>query len=193
MTARAYIGILGLQGDFKEHLAVIETLGHSGVLVRHPKDLESVDALIIPGGESTTIGLLMQKNGLVEPILEFAAKEHPIMGTCAGMIVLAKNINGGVPGQVAVGLLDLEVRRNAFGRQVDSFEADVLWKPLNRDIKGVFIRAPAISRIGENVVPVAIFDGEIVGVQQGKIIGISFHPELTDDTSVHQYFISLIN
>ncbi|MFN7017630.1 MAG: pyridoxal 5'-phosphate synthase glutaminase subunit PdxT [Fimbriimonadales bacterium] len=186
------VGVLALQGDFAEHLAMLARLGVEGREVRKLRDLEGVDALIIPGGESTTIGKLMARYGLDEAIRARARQGMPIYGTCAGMILLAKHIEGSE--QPRLGLMDITVRRNAFGRQIESFEADVPFKPTpERPIRGVFIRAPIVSQIGDGVDTLSELEGKIVAVQQGKLLATAFHPELTDDTRVHQHFLSLLS
>ncbi len=186
------VGVLALQGDFAEHLATLARLDVEATEVRKVGDLAQVDALIIPGGESTTIGKLMARYGLDEAIRARAAQGMPIYGTCAGMILLAKHIEGS--DQPRLGLMDITVRRNAFGRQIESFEADILFRPTpDRPIRGVFIRAPIVSQIGDGVDMLSELEGKIVAVQQGKLLATAFHPELTDDTRVHQYFLSLIS
>ncbi|MFN4032900.1 MAG: pyridoxal 5'-phosphate synthase glutaminase subunit PdxT [Fimbriimonadales bacterium] len=186
------VGVLALQGDFAEHLAMLARLGVEATEVRKLNDLSEVDALIIPGGESTTIGKLMARYGLDEAIRARAALGMPIYGTCAGMILLAKHIEGS--DQPRLGLMDITVRRNAFGRQIESFEADVPFLPTpERPVRGVFIRAPIVSQIGDGVDTLSELEGTIVAVQQGKLLATAFHPELTDDTRVHQYFLSLIS
>jgi 5'-phosphate synthase pdxT subunit len=187
------IGVLALQGAFIEHEHVLARLGVQPVEVRLPEHLEGLDGLIIPGGESTTMGLLAQKWGLLEPMQAFARSGRPIWGTCAGMILLAKEVVDGVPGQPILGLMDITVRRNAFGRQVDSFEAD-LAVPLLGDppFHAVFIRAPVIERVGAGVeVLAALEDGTAVAVQQGNLLATAFHPELTRDERFHHYFLKL--
>jgi len=187
------IGVLALQGAFIEHEHVLARLGVQPVEVRLPEHLEGLDGLIIPGGESTTMGLLAQKWGLLEPLQVFARSGRPIWGTCAGMILLAKEVVDGVPGQPILGLMDITVRRNAFGRQVDSFEAD-LAVPLLGDtpFHAVFIRAPVIERVGAGVeVLAALEDGTAVAVQQGNLLATAFHPELTRDERFHHYFLKL--
>jgi 5'-phosphate synthase pdxT subunit len=187
------IGVLALQGAFIEHEHVLARLGVQPVEVRLPEHLEGLDGLIIPGGESTTMGLLAQKWGLLEPMQAFARSGRPIWGTCAGMILLAKEVVDGVPGQPILGLMDITVRRNAFGRQVDSFEAD-LAVPLLGDppFHAVFIRAPVIEGVGAGVeVLAALEDGTAVAVQQGNLLATAFHPELTRDERFHHYFLKL--
>lgn len=187
------VGVLALQGAFIEHKNVLTRLGVEPVEVRLPEHLEGLDGLILPGGESTTIGLLAQKWGLLEPLRALARSGRPIWGTCAGMILLAKEIVDGVPGQPVLGLMDITVRRNAFGRQVDSFEAD-LTVPVLGDppFHAVFIRAPVIEQVGAGVdVLASLENGTAVAVQQGNLLATAFHPELTADVRFHRYFLGL--
>jgi 5'-phosphate synthase pdxT subunit len=186
------VGVLALQGAFIEHAKRLSELGAEPVQVRMPEQLESLDGLIIPGGESTTIGKLATTYGLIEPLRQFA-RNKPTWGTCAGMIFLAKDI--GIDRQPILGLMDIKVNRNAFGRQIDSFETDL-------DIKGVegepfhavFIRAPIVTEAGEDVdVLSTLNDGRIVAVQQGHLLATAFHPELTDDNRMHRYFTEMIS
>ena len=189
------IGALALQGDFREHLAVVQRLGHVGIEVRTPEDLDSVDALIIPGGESTTIGRLATIYCLMEPIRERIEAGMPILGTCAGMIFLASATTG--PVQPQLGVLDVVVERNAFGRQVDSFESDLDVIGLGTPMRAVFIRAPWIDKVGAEVDVLATVEdpggggAHPVVVQQGRILATSFHPELTDDDRLHTMMIEL--
>jgi 5'-phosphate synthase pdxT subunit len=185
------IGVLALQGDFAEHMATLTRIGVDTREVRKAGDLEGVDALIIPGGESTTIGKLMARYGLDEAIRARAKQGMPIYGTCAGLILLAKEIEGS--DQPRLGLMDIAVIRNAFGRQIESFEADIPFAPTpEQPVRGVFIRAPIVARVGAGVQTLSVFDGKIVAVQQGNLLATAFHPELTDDTRVHRYFLSLV-
>lgn len=185
------IGVLALQGDFAEHLAMLKRIGVEACEVRKLRDLEGVDALIIPGGESTTIGKLMARYELDKAIHARAEQGMPIYGTCAGLILLAKEIEGSR--QPRLGLMDITVLRNAFGRQIESFEADIPFKPTpERPVRGVFIRAPIVSKVGAGVEVLSEFDGKVVAVQQGNLLATAFHPELTDDERVHRYFLSLV-
>jgi 5'-phosphate synthase pdxT subunit len=185
------IGVLALQGDFAEHLAMLTRIGVDTREVRKAGDLEGVDALIIPGGESTTIGKLMARYGLDAAIRARAEHGMPIYGTCAGLILLAKEIEGS--DQPRLGLMDIAVIRNAFGRQIESFEADIPFAPTpEQPVRGVFIRAPIVSRVGAGVQVLSTFEDKIVAVQQGNLLATAFHPELTDDTRVHRYFLSLV-
>jgi len=189
------IGALALQGDFREHLAVVERLGHTGIEVRTPEDLQSARALIIPGGESTTIGRLATIYGLIEPLRDRIAAGMPVLGTCAGMIFLASATTG--PDQPQLGVLDVVVERNAFGRQVDSFEADLDVDGLDDPMRAVFIRAPWIDKVGGEVdILAAVEDpggggAHPVVVRQDRILATSFHPELTDDDRLHTMLIEL--
>lgn len=188
------IGVLALQGDFAEHISMLKQLGVDAVDVRLPKHLDGLNGLIIPGGESTTIGKLAVAYGLMEPLKNFG-KSHAIWGTCAGAIFLSKDANSDQP---LLGLMDIKVRRNAFGRQVDSFETDLeideLMKATGTEhaYHAVFIRAPIIESVhGSAHVLSALEDGRIVAAQEGRLLATSFHPELTSDTRFHEYFISL--
>lgn len=184
------IGVLAIQGDFAEHIAMLKRLGVETAEVRLPRHLEGLDGLIIPGGESTTIGKLAVDFGLMDPLREFG-KERAIWGTCAGAIFLSKDVRGNQP---LLGLMDITVQRNAFGRQVDSFEADLDIPELGEGgpYHAVFIRAPIIESVaGEARVLAALPDGRIVAAQQGNLLATSFHPELTQDARFHQYFLSL--
>jgi 5'-phosphate synthase pdxT subunit len=188
------IGVLAIQGDFAEHIAMLRLLGVKTAEVRLPAHLDRLDGLIIPGGESTTIGKLSVDFGLLEPLREFG-EEHAIWGTCAGAIFLSKDARRDQP---LLGLMDITVARNAFGRQVDSFEADLEIGPLEKATKtaapyhAIFIRAPIIESVhGEAKVLCALPDGRIVAAKQGKLLATSFHPELTADDRFHRYFLQL--
>jgi 5'-phosphate synthase pdxT subunit len=193
------IGVLALQGAFIEHEKILRRLGVEVVEVRMPAHLEGVDGLIIPGGESTTIGQIAERWGLLEPLCAFARAGRPVWGTCAGMIMLAKDVLDGIPGQPLLGLMDIAVRRNAFGRQVDSFEADLDVPALGEPpLHAVFIRAPIIERVGAGVEILARVeaepgsggeDGTVVAVRQGNLLATAFHPELTEDDRFHRYFV----
>jgi 5'-phosphate synthase pdxT subunit len=190
------IGVLALQGAFIEHQARLRQLGVETADVRLPEHLQDLDGLIIPGGESTTIGKLATTFGLIEPLREFA-RTQPTWGTCAGMIFLAKDI--GNDRQPILNLMDVTVNRNAFGRQVDSFETDVAVKPLgNEPFHAMFIRAPVVTAVEENATPPVevlstLGDGRIVAVQQGHLLATAFHPELTGDVRLHEYFLDLVS
>jgi 5'-phosphate synthase pdxT subunit len=187
------IGVLALQGAFAEHIAILKKLNVDALPVRLPHQLEGLDGLIIPGGESTTITKLMVHYKLKNKIIELAQNNFPIFGTCAGMIVLAGELasSGGVK---PTGVMDIKVNRNAFGRQVDSFEAEISIPVLGeKPLPGVFIRAPLIESVGKDAEVLArLGDGTIVAARQGKLLVCSFHPELTDDTRFHHYFIDIV-
>jgi 5'-phosphate synthase pdxT subunit len=185
------VGVLALQGDFREHAATVTSLGAEAVLVRTSEDLDGLDALVIPGGESTTIGKLADWHGLVEPLREAISSGLPTLGTCAGMIFLAGSTAEGHD-QVQLGVLDVVVRRNAFGRQVDSFEADLAVDGLDGTIRAVFIRAPWIEKVGDGVDVLASVDDHPVLVRQGTVLATSFHPELTDDGRLHTLLLDMI-
>ena len=187
------IGILAVQGAFIEHEKMLRRLGVETVEVRLPEHLEGLDGLIIPGGESTTIGKVAERWGLLEPIRAFAQSGRPLWGTCAGMILMAKEVMDSVPGQSTLRLMDIAVRRNAFGRQVDSFEADLEIAALgDKPFHAIFIRAPLIQRVGEGVEVLAqLDDGTIVAARQGNLLATAFHPELMEDDRFHRYFVSL--
>lgn len=188
------VGILALQGDFREHEAILGRMGVATRQVRQPKHLTEVDRLIIPGGESTTIGTLMVIDQLLEPIRTRAIEGMPLWGTCAGAILMAKTIAEGRPvGQPALALMDLTARRNAFGRQLDSFEADLQIDQLGATpIHAIFIRAPILESPGPLVrILATLEDGSIVAAQQGHLLATCFHPELTNDDRLHRYFLAL--
>ena len=186
------IGVLAVQGDFAEHIAILRMMGVESREIRLPGQLEEVDGLIIPGGESTTLSRLMSIYDLREPIALMAAEGRPVWGTCAGMIMLANEITERDP--VPLGLMDIGARRNAFGRQVHSFEQPYVIDHLDPEpYNCIFIRAPVVIRVGTPVkVLASLEDGRPVAVQQGQLLATSFHPELTADTRVHQYFVSLV-
>jgi pyridoxal 5'-phosphate synthase pdxT subunit len=185
------VGVLAFQGDFAAHLAALERCGVEAVPVKYEEELRSCRGLIIPGGESTTIGKLMGRANLDQPLREFAAQGHPIFGTCAGLILLAKDIVGS--DQYRLGLMNLTVARNAYGRQTESFECKLV-SPLfgEPSLPGIFIRAPQITTVGPEVEALVFHDDRIVLCRQGKLLGGTFHPELTPDLRVHQYFLGLI-
>lgn len=185
------IGVLDLQGAVREHLALVKEAGAEARPVKTIAHLEGLDGLIIPGGESTVIGKLMVKYGFVDAIKQAASQGLPIYGTCAGLIVLAKRITEGT--QPLLGLMDIEVRRNAFGRQLESFEDDFPIKGIEGEpFHGVFIRAPWIESVSDDVTVLAECRGHIVMARQGNLLGGAFHPELTNDTRVHQYFLDIV-
>jgi 5'-phosphate synthase pdxT subunit len=190
------IGVLALQGDVREHLRALSSCGATTVAVRRPAELIGLDGIVVPGGESTTIGKLAITFGVLEPLQQAVAAGMPAYGSCAGMILLADTILDGVPDQPRIGGLDVVVRRNAFGRQIDSFEADVAWAASGDRVRGVFIRAPWVESAGEDVDVLARVeggraDGTIVAVRQGPLLATSFHPELTGDLRVHQHFVAM--
>ncbi|MGN7765648.1 pyridoxal 5'-phosphate synthase glutaminase subunit PdxT [Paenibacillus sp. 22594] len=184
------IGVLALQGAVTEHIVSIEKTGAQGLPIKRVEQLEEIEGLIIPGGESTTIGKLMRKYGFIEAIRDFAGQGKPIFGTCAGMIVLAKHIAGGEPGHLE--LMDITVARNAFGRQRESFECDLQVKGIHEPVRAVFIRAPLINEVGPEVEVLTLYNDEIVTARQGNLLVSSFHPELTDDYRLHQYFADMV-
>lgn len=184
------IGVLGLQGAVREHARSIEACGAEAIVVKKPEQLQEIDGLIIPGGESTTMRRLMDKYGFMEPLKQFAAQGKPMFGTCAGLIILAKRIVGYE--EPHLGVMDVTVERNSFGRQRESFEAELSIAGIADDFVGVFIRAPHIVEVGEDVEILAKHEGRIVAARQGQFLGCSFHPELTDDHRMTQYFIQMV-
>jgi 5'-phosphate synthase pdxT subunit len=184
------IGVLALQGDFREHLSAVNAAGHEAFSIRRPEELANIEALILPGGESTTIALLARTYNLMEPIRTRIAAGMPVYGSCAGMILLADRVIDGVENQQTFGGINMSVRRNAFGRQVDSFEGEVNFA--GRSVNGVFIRAPWVEEVGAGVEVLATANDHPVAVRQGKLLATSFHPELTGDLTVHQYFFDEI-
>jgi 5'-phosphate synthase pdxT subunit len=185
------IGVLALQGAVREHQKILEDLGAQTVAVKRKEQLAEIDGLVIPGGESTAIGKLLRKYELRQPILDFYAAGHPVFGTCAGLILIAKHIKEN--DEPHLPLLDVTVQRNAFGRQVDSFEADLPIKGVAEDFRAVFIRAPLITAVGDEVEVLATVHDQVVAVQQGNLLGISFHPELTADKRLHAFFLDMVN
>lgn len=186
------IGVLAVQGDVREHLAAMAALGASAVPVRRPSELAAVDALIIPGGESTTMSKLIDRCDLREPLLQRLRDGMPAYGSCAGMIMLASTILDGRPDQSPLGALDIVVRRNAFGRQVDSFEAQIQVAGIAGSVPGVFIRAPWVESIGPDVDVLARVGEHPVAVRQGSVLATSFHPEVSGDHRVHALFLDLV-
>ena len=184
------VGVLALQGDFREHIASSQACGHQAVAVRRESELVGVDALILPGGESTTIALLAQSYGLFSPIQKAIADGLPVYGSCAGMILLADRIIDGAMGQKTFGGIDMTVRRNAFGRQVESFESEIEFA--GESVTGVFIRAPWVEEVGKGVEILARTGSHPVAVRSGSLMATSFHPELTSDNAVHRYFFDEI-
>lgn len=180
-------GVLALQGDFREHARMLAECGAVPVEVRTPEDLAAVDCLAIPGGESTTIAKLARSHGLVEPIRARIAEGMAVFGTCAGMIVLARSVEDGEP---LLSVMDVGVRRNAYGRQVDSFEADVDVTEIG-PVRGVFIRAPRVTRVGPEVTVLAGHEGAPVVVRQGRLLAAAFHPEIAGDPRLHEHLLAL--
>jgi 5'-phosphate synthase pdxT subunit len=176
------VGVLAIQGDFEAHSKILEALGATARVVRSPKDLEGLDGLVMPGGESTTMTLGIEREGLAEPLRQLVRSGTPTLGTCAGMIMLDRD---------HLGLLDVRARRNAFGRQVDSFESDVPVKGTGA-MRAVFIRAPWIDEVGEGVEVLAEVDGHPVAVRQGNVLAVAFHPELTGDGRLHEWLVDRI-
>ena len=189
MAARC-VGVLALQGAFREHVAAVSSLGVAAREVRQLKDMDGIDALIIPGGESTTMGKLLNEWHMLEPLRERIRQGMPVYGSCAGLILLCRTIENS--DQPRLGVLDATVRRNAFGRQVDSFETDLSIPEVGPDpIPAVFIRAPVIISVGPDVKVLAEVKGQAVAVRQNNILATSFHPELTPDTRLHSYFLGM--
>ena len=193
-SAGAKVGVLALQGDFREHIAVLNSLGADAVGVRRPSELAAVSGLIIPGGESSVMDKLSRLFELAEPLKAAIASGLPVWGTCAGLIMLADTVLDGIDGQESLGGLDIAVRRNAFGSQLDSFETDldipVVGEPA---LHAVFIRAPIVETVAKGVTTLAsLEDGRIVAVEQGNLLGTSFHPEMTGDTRFHEYFLKKV-
>ena len=183
------VGVLALQGAFREHVAAVASLGATAREVRQLKDIDGIDALIIPGGESTTMGKLLNEWNMLEPLRQRILDGMPVYGSCAGLILLCREIEDS--DQPRLGVLDATVRRNAFGRQVDSFETDLSIPEIGADpIPAVFIRAPVITGMGAGVTVLAEVKGQAVAVRQNNILATSFHPELTPDTRMHSYFLS---
>ncbi len=184
------VGVLALQGDVSEHVAALRALDADPVEVRTPSDLAPVDAMVLPGGESTTMSLLLESSGLFEPMAERIHHGMPTFGTCAGMILLANEVLDGRPDQRSFAALEIAVRRNAFGRQVDSFETSLPVAGVSGGpVEAVFIRAPFVERAGEGVEVLATVDGHPVLVRQGHVLAAAFHPELSDDLRVHELFL----
>jgi pyridoxal 5'-phosphate synthase pdxT subunit len=197
MTARV-IGVLALQGDVPEHLRALEDVGARAIPVRRPEELHQLDGLVIPGGESTTLWRLSVAFDMLEPLRKLIASGLPAFGSCAGMIMLADRLADGVAGQLTYGGIDMSVRRNAFGRQVDSFESDITLSGLDGSdampLRAVFIRAPWVEQNGENVTVLGTEQrtGRIVAVRQGQLLATAFHPELTPDRRIHELFVDIV-
>lgn len=184
------IGVLALQGAVREHINALQEPGVEVVAVKKIEQLEDLDGLVIPGGESTTMRRLIDKYHFFEPLKEFSRAGKPMFGTCAGLILMAKKLVGQDEGHLDI--IDMEVERNAFGRQRESFEAELIVSGIGVDIMAVFIRAPLIKRVGENVEIISKYNGEIVAVRQNQFLACSFHPELTSDVRFHHYFVEIV-
>jgi len=185
------IGVLGLQGDFREHVEALHKLGVETLIVKLPEHLDLVDALIVPGGESTTMGYIMKNMGMEEVFVERIRDGLPVFATCAGVVLLAKRITNYE--QEKLGVLDVTVERNAYGRQVESFETYVEIPAIGKDpYRAIFIRAPRIVEVGKGVEVLAYHDGDPVLVKERKILACTFHPELTDDLRIHRYFLEMV-
>ncbi|MDQ8737512.1 pyridoxal 5'-phosphate synthase glutaminase subunit PdxT [Paenibacillus sp. LHD-38] len=184
------IGVLALQGAVAEHIRSLELAGAEAVAVKRVEELEELQGLVIPGGESTTIGKLMRKYGFMEAIADFSAQGKPLFGTCAGLIVLADQIEGQEDAHLR--LMDMTVARNAFGRQQESFETDLDVKGIDEPVRAVFIRAPLIKKVGSDVEVLSTYRDEIVTARQGHLLAVSYHPELTDDFRLHTYFVDMV-
>jgi 5'-phosphate synthase pdxT subunit len=188
------IGVLALQGAVALHVEILRSLGAHTLEVRTPAELERVDALVLPGGESTTMSRLLAIQGLGDPLAERLASGLPVLGTCAGMILLAASVLDGRPDQRSFAAIDIDVRRNAFGRQVDSFEADLEVVGVDGPpVHAVFIRAPFVERVGAGVDVLASVDGHPVCCRQGAVVVTAFHPELADDPRIHESFLSMVD
>jgi 5'-phosphate synthase pdxT subunit len=192
--SRLAVGVLALQGDFREHIAVLNGLGADARPVRRASELAEVSGLVIPGGESSVMDKLSRTFGLAEPLKAAIADGLPVYGTCAGLIMLADRVLDAINGQQSLGGLDISVRRNAFGAQVDSFETDLEIPELGEQpVHAVFIRAPLVEEAGSTVTRLAsLDDGRVVAVEQGNLLGTSFHPEITGDTRFHEYFLEKV-
>ncbi|CAM3457179.1 pyridoxal 5'-phosphate synthase glutaminase subunit PdxT [Marinicrinis lubricantis] len=184
------IGVLALQGAVAEHIRMIEQAGAEGVVVKKTSQLDDIQGIIVPGGESTTIGKLMRTYGFIDALKSFSEQKKPIFGTCAGLIVLAKEIAGGE--EPHLGLMDMTVQRNAFGRQRESFETDLDIKGIDHPVRAVFIRAPLVLDVKSEVDVLSIYKEQMVAVRQEHLLASSFHPELTQDASMHQYFVDMV-
>jgi 5'-phosphate synthase pdxT subunit len=181
-----------IQGDVREHLEALRRLCVEACTVRTPEEVAAVQGLVIPGGESTTIGKLMVRYGLLEPIRDLAASGRPLLGTCAGMILMAQTITARAEDQPTLSVMDIAVERNAFGRQVDSFEADIEVDGIDGGpVRAIFIRAPVINAVQDSVQVLATHEDRIVAARQGNLLALAFHPELTDDSRVHDYFVHM--
>ncbi len=183
------VGVLGLQGAVREHVGSLRRLGVDTRVVKDPTDLEGIDALVLPGGESTAISLLASDR-ILDPLRRLAGEGLPMFGTCAGMILLAREVDGAPSSYI--GAIDIGVRRNASGRQIDSFETLLKVEGIGDDVPAVFIRAPYVTRLGARVVPMARHEGAVVMAREGSVLVTSFHPELTEDLRIHRYFLEMV-
>jgi 5'-phosphate synthase pdxT subunit len=186
------VGILGLQGDVREHARLVDAAGATPVIVKHAEDLAEVAGLVLPGGESTTIGKLLDRFGLLEPLRESALAGLPLYGTCAGAILMAREVRGREEVPHSLGVMDIAIVRNAYGRQVDSFEADLDVVGFDRPLRSVFIRAPVVEEVSDDVQVLASYDGDPVLVRQNNLLASTFHPEITGDRRVHRLFLDMI-
>ncbi|MDF2925913.1 MAG: pdxT [Paenibacillaceae bacterium] len=184
------IGVLALQGAVAEHIRMLGLAGAEGIIIKRTEQLDEVEGLVIPGGESTTIGKLMRTYGFIEAIRAFSAEKKPIFGTCAGLILIAKEISG--QPEAHLELMDMVAARNAFGRQRESFETDLEVKGMEQTVRAVFIRAPLIESVGEQVDVLSVYNDQIVAARQEHLLAASFHPELTDDYGFHSYFLDMV-
>ena len=186
------LGVLALQGDVREHMRALEDAGATPVEVRYTDELQSVDGLVVPGGESTTIGKLLDRFGLLEALRTRAEEGMPLYGTCAGAILMARTVVGREDAPLRLGVMDMSVRRNAYGRQVDSFETDLVIEGLDGGFRAVFIRAPVIEEVGPQVEVLATHRGVPVLVREGPLLASTFHPEMTGDNRVHELFVEQV-
>ncbi|MEZ7755168.1 pyridoxal 5'-phosphate synthase glutaminase subunit PdxT [Microbacterium paraoxydans] len=194
MAGSPRVGVLALQGDVREHAALVEVLGADVALVRRPEELALVDGLVIPGGESTVIDKLARLFGLQQPIRDAIADGMPMLGTCAGLILLADEVVDAIDGQQSFGGLDAVVRRNAFGRQAESFEAELTVPAFDEPVTAAFIRGPVVEAVGPQASVLATLpDGRVVGVEQDGLLGLSFHPEITNETRFHRRFLDRVS
>lgn len=184
------IGILALQGAFQEHKNILDSLNIDNCLIKTKEQLEDIDGIILPGGESTAMGKLLRDFGILEPLKEKIKNSFPVFGTCSGMILLAEKLSNSEV--VHLGVMGIEVKRNAYGRQLGSFETEADFKGIDKKVKMIFIRAPYVENIKEGVKILATVNGNIVAVREKNMLAVSFHPELTNDTSVHEYFLDII-
>jgi pyridoxal 5'-phosphate synthase pdxT subunit len=184
------VGVLALQGAVREHVTCLQAPDVEVIVVKKIEQLSELDGLVLPGGESTTMRRLIDKYEFLEPLTAFAASGKPVFGTCAGLILMSKDIVGQNEGHLS--LMNMTVERNAFGRQRESFEADLMVTDVGDDVRAVFIRAPLIKEVGENVEIISKFNDEIVAAREGRFLACSFHPELTDDHRFHQYFVKMV-